>query len=122
MLQLTHLAGFRAECYQIPLDEGFAIGPVPMMRACSELTRPYAIKTMHNFITQLFSRSLNEHQADICIVVKDDFVSHLKERLYETSTETIWTARARQINVVQLNSHLHSTSYKVFSTRQDHFR
>jgi ferredoxin--NADP+ reductase len=27
------------------IDEVFAIGPVPMMRACSELTRPYAIKT-----------------------------------------------------------------------------
>jgi ferredoxin--NADP+ reductase len=27
------------------IDEVFAVGPVPMMRACSELTRPYAIKT-----------------------------------------------------------------------------
>jgi ferredoxin--NADP+ reductase len=27
------------------IDEVFAIGPVPMMRACSELTRPYGIKT-----------------------------------------------------------------------------
>jgi ferredoxin/flavodoxin---NADP+ reductase len=27
------------------IDEIFAVGPVPMMRACSELTRPYAIKT-----------------------------------------------------------------------------
>jgi ferredoxin--NADP+ reductase len=27
------------------IDEVFAIGPVPMMRACAELTRPYAIKT-----------------------------------------------------------------------------
>ncbi len=27
------------------IDEIFAIGPVPMMRACSELTRPYGIKT-----------------------------------------------------------------------------
>jgi ferredoxin--NADP+ reductase len=27
------------------VDEVFAIGPVPMMRACSELTRPYGIKT-----------------------------------------------------------------------------
>ena len=27
------------------IDEVYAVGPVPMMRACSELTRPYAIKT-----------------------------------------------------------------------------
>ena len=27
------------------VDEVFAIGPVPMMRACSELTRPYGVKT-----------------------------------------------------------------------------
>ena len=27
------------------IDEVFAVGPVPMMRACSELTRPYGIKT-----------------------------------------------------------------------------
>jgi ferredoxin--NADP+ reductase len=27
------------------IDEIFAVGPVPMMRACSELTRPYEIKT-----------------------------------------------------------------------------
>ena len=27
------------------VDEVYAVGPVPMMRACSELTRPYAIKT-----------------------------------------------------------------------------
>jgi ferredoxin--NADP+ reductase len=27
------------------IDEVFAVGPVPMMRACSELTRPYAIHT-----------------------------------------------------------------------------
>jgi ferredoxin--NADP+ reductase len=27
------------------IDEVFAIGPVPMMRACSEMTRPYGIKT-----------------------------------------------------------------------------
>jgi ferredoxin--NADP+ reductase len=27
------------------IDEIFAIGPVPMMRACSELTRPFGIKT-----------------------------------------------------------------------------
>jgi len=27
------------------IDEVFAIGPVPMMRACSELTRPYGIRT-----------------------------------------------------------------------------
>jgi ferredoxin--NADP+ reductase len=27
------------------IDEVFAIGPVPMMRACSELTRPYGVKT-----------------------------------------------------------------------------
>jgi ferredoxin--NADP+ reductase len=27
------------------IDEVFAVGPVPMMRACSELTRPYAVKT-----------------------------------------------------------------------------
>jgi ferredoxin--NADP+ reductase len=27
------------------IDEVFAIGPVPMMRACSELTRPFGIKT-----------------------------------------------------------------------------
>jgi len=27
------------------IDEIFAVGPVPMMRACSELTRPYGIKT-----------------------------------------------------------------------------
>jgi ferredoxin--NADP+ reductase len=27
------------------IDEVYAVGPVPMMRACSELTRPFAIKT-----------------------------------------------------------------------------
>ncbi len=27
------------------IDEVFAVGPVPMMRACSELTRPYGVKT-----------------------------------------------------------------------------
>jgi ferredoxin--NADP+ reductase len=27
------------------VDEVYAVGPVPMMRACSELTRPFAIKT-----------------------------------------------------------------------------
>ena len=27
------------------VDEVYAVGPVPMMRACSELTRPYGIKT-----------------------------------------------------------------------------
>ncbi len=27
------------------IDEVFAVGPVPMMRACSELTRPYGIRT-----------------------------------------------------------------------------
>ena len=27
------------------VDEVFAIGPVPMMRACSELTRPFGVKT-----------------------------------------------------------------------------
>jgi ferredoxin--NADP+ reductase len=27
------------------IDDVFAVGPVPMMRACSELTRPYGIKT-----------------------------------------------------------------------------
>ncbi len=27
------------------IDEVYAVGPVPMMRACSEVTRPYAIKT-----------------------------------------------------------------------------
>ncbi len=27
------------------IDQVFAVGPVPMMRACSELTRPFAIKT-----------------------------------------------------------------------------
>jgi ferredoxin--NADP+ reductase len=27
------------------IDEVFAVGPVPMMRACSELTRPFGIKT-----------------------------------------------------------------------------
>jgi len=43
-------AGFVTEalkemCEAGGIDEVFAIGPVPMMRACSELTRPYAIKT-----------------------------------------------------------------------------
>jgi ferredoxin--NADP+ reductase len=33
------------ECEKGGIDEVFAIGPVPMMRACSELTRPYGIKT-----------------------------------------------------------------------------
>jgi ferredoxin--NADP+ reductase len=32
-------------CEAGDIDEVFAVGPVPMMRACSELTRPYAIKT-----------------------------------------------------------------------------
>ena len=27
------------------IDEVYAVGPVPMMRACSELTRPYGVKT-----------------------------------------------------------------------------
>jgi ferredoxin--NADP+ reductase len=27
------------------IDEVFAVGPVPMMRACSELTRPFGVKT-----------------------------------------------------------------------------
>jgi ferredoxin--NADP+ reductase len=27
------------------IDEVFAVGPVPMMRACSELTRPHGVKT-----------------------------------------------------------------------------
>jgi ferredoxin/flavodoxin---NADP+ reductase len=33
------------QCEAGGIDEVFAIGPVPMMRACSELTRPYGIKT-----------------------------------------------------------------------------
>ena len=32
-------------CEAGEIDEVFAVGPVPMMRACSELTRPYGVKT-----------------------------------------------------------------------------
>ena len=43
-------AGFVTEalkelCEAGGIDEVFAVGPVPMMRACSELTRPFGIKT-----------------------------------------------------------------------------
>ena len=30
---------------EVPIDEVYAVGPVPMMRAVSELTRPYGVKT-----------------------------------------------------------------------------
>lgn len=32
-------------CAQGGIDEVYAVGPVPMMRACAEVTRPYGIKT-----------------------------------------------------------------------------
>lgn len=32
-------------CAQTHIDEVYAVGPVPMMRACADVTRPYAIKT-----------------------------------------------------------------------------
>jgi len=32
-------------CAEGGIDEVYAVGPVPMMRACAEVTRPYAIKT-----------------------------------------------------------------------------
>lgn len=32
-------------CADGGIDEVYAVGPVPMMRACAELTRPYGIKT-----------------------------------------------------------------------------
>jgi ferredoxin--NADP+ reductase len=35
----------KEQCEAGGIDEVFAIGPVPMMRACSEMTRPFAIKT-----------------------------------------------------------------------------
>lgn len=43
-------AGFVTEalkemCEAGGIDEVFAVGPVPMMRACSELTRPFGVKT-----------------------------------------------------------------------------